>query len=303
MSEAIKKNEENKKNINEKEDKQSNKKKDEQKDDKKKNKHVSFNSNRKKKMKVSINNQKEEEKSYYYNKRSYSCKINEEIRQEFNYTDEEIKINLNEKFKFLKTPQLKPKKSGRIPNPINIGSISISNKKSKYKMNNENIILTEGEDEQSNEFSSDSNSELYEEREIEEFPNNLIISQEIENKENNNYNSNEVKEFQIQEENDEFNEKGNLVLKNLRKNMIQSKKDALRNSKNNKKYENILSEKYKKIKENILSIDNNEEENLTRLFHKTIGFSIHNNLPILEFLRRNSTHISSKKFKKNKNCL
>ena len=296
MSETIEKN---KKKINKKEDEKSNKKNEESKDDSKKTKHVSFNSNRKKKIKVYINNEKGEDKFVLYNpQRSYSCRINEEKRQEFTYNDEEIKKNLAQKFKFLKTPQLKPKKSGIIPNPINIGSISISNKKSKYKMNNENIILSEGEDEESNENSSDSNSELYEDREIDDISNNLLISQELENKENNNYNSNEIREFKIEEENDEYNEKGNLVLKNLRKNMIQSKKDALKNCKNSKKYENILTEKYKKIKENILSINDNEEENSSKFFHKTIGFSNHNNLPILEFLRQNSTHICSKKIKK-----
>ena len=249
-----------------------------------------FNSNsKKKKYKVKVNKEKEEEIEdlYISQQRSYSCRIGEQKSKKFSYNNEEID-NIKRKLKFLKTPQIKPKKSKIIPKPITIGTISFSSKKSKYNINKENIILSEGEDEESNEYSSDSISELSNKKEN----NNIKINN---NKENNNYNNreidklNEYKELNIEEENDEYNEHGNLVIKNLRKNMIQSKKSVLKNIKNNNEIENILSEKYKKIKDEILSNDNNEEEVPKTLF-KTIGFfQANSNLPILNYLRKNST--------------
>lgn len=273
--------------------------KDEEKD-KKENKNEekgknNINSNRKQKFKVDVNQSKEEDNEYLYisQQRSYSCRIGEQKSKKFNYNNEEID-NIKRKLKYLKTPQLKPKKSKIIPDPISIGTISFSSKKSKYDiLKNENIILSEGEEEESNEYSSDSNSDFPNKKENNNI--NINNNNEINNGENNNNNNNEienkfndVKEFNIEEENDEYNEYGNLSIKNIRKNMIQSKRSVLKNIKNDNEIESILSEKYKKIKDIILNNNDNEQEVPKTLF-KTIGFSHANiNLPILNYLRKNS---------------
>lgn len=256
--------------------------------------------NKKPKYKIKVDDVREESETYYITQRSYSCKVGEAKSKNFSYNNEEIKFDLNKKFKYLKTPKLKPKKGKLIPNPLNIGSISRSTKKSKSKfIDEENIIFSEGEQENSKEGISDSDSELNIEKENLNIDN--IIKEKIENKENNNYISNEnfkineVREFEIEEENDDdnFNEKGNLVLKKLRKNMILSKINVIKNSKNYNELENIMKEKYDKIKENILNYTEREETK-KKLF-KTIGFPKEDkNLPILDFLRKNSASISEK---------
>ena len=287
-------NEDNKNNINN--DKSEEKNKKENKNDEKGKNNNNYNSNRKKKYKVDVNKEKEDENEdlYISQQRSYSCRIGDQKSKKFNYNNEEIENNIKRKLKFLKTPQIKPKKSKVIPNPISLGTISFSNKKSKFNIiKNDNIILSEGEEEESNEYSSDSNSDF--QNKLENNNINIDNNKEINNKENNNYINNEmdkvndIKEFKIEEENDEYNEYGNLSIKNIRKNLIQSKKSVLKNIKNNNEIENILSEKYKKIKDNILNNNDNEEEVPKTLF-KTIGFSkVNLNLPILNYLRKNST--------------
>ena len=248
----------------------------------------------KKNFKINIYDMQGENDIYYNPQRSYSCKVGEEKKKKFSYTSEEIKFDLNKKFKYLQTPQLKPKQGKLVINPLNIGTTSCTIKRKKLGLNDDNIILSEGED-VSNECSSDSDSDVN--NETENLNINNIIKNKIENKENENYISNEIKavnEFNIEEENDDnnFNEKGNLVLKNLRKNMILSKK-IVKNSKNDKKIENIMKEKFNKIKENILN--DPEEEETPKVLFKTIGFQKENtNLPILEFLRKNSSPISKK---------
>ena len=245
-------------------------------------------SNKKPKYKIKVNDVREESETYYISQRSYSCKVGGAKSKNFTYNNEEIKSDLNKKFKYLKTPKIRPKKGKTIPNPINIGSISHSTKKSKSKfIDEENIIFSEGEQENLKEGISDSDSDLNIEKENLNIDN--IIKEKIENKENNNYISNEiykineVKEFEIEEENDDdnFNEKGNLVLKKLRKNMIQSKINVIKKTKNYNELENILN-------------DTEREETQKKLF-KTIGFQKENkNLPILDFLRKNSASISEK---------
>ena len=282
-------NEHNKNNINNNKD-EKNSEKENKNDERGKN---NYNSNRKKKYKVDVDKEKGEENEdlYISQQRSYSCRIGDQKSKKFSYNNEEIENNIKKKLKFLKTPQLKPKKSKIIPDPITIGTTSFSHKKSKYNIiKNDNIILSEGEEEESNEYSSDSNSDFHNKKQN----NNININNNIEinNKENNNDEKNKIndaKESNIEEENDEYNENGDLVIKNIRKNLILSKKSVLKSTKNNNEIENFLSEKYKKIKDNILSNDDNEEEVPKTLF-KTIGFSHGNeNLPILNYLRKNST--------------
>ena len=261
-------------------------------------------SNKKKdfKMNVNISNEKDEDLSLYYNqKRSHSCIINEPKNKCFEYNNDEIKLNLNKKLLYLKTPQLKPKKSSLIPQPINLGSIPFCAKKSKYGINEGNIIVSEGEEEESNEYSSDSDISIeYAEKENSKYKSNEIeYLVENNNKDlnntNNNINIKEVKPFQIEEENDEYDKNGNLELKKFRRNMIQSKKLISKDIKNVNKFENLLMERYKKYKEFILK-DNVGEETPQYLYNST-GFrpSLQDKeLPILDFLRKNSFKIKNK---------
>lgn len=105
-----------------------------------------------------------------------------------------------------------------------------------------------------------------------------------------------IQEFKIEEENDEYNEYGELVLKKLRKNFIQTKKTILKNIKKNNEFDNFLKEKYNTIKENVLNQNEKEEdEEVPKNLCKTIGFTKdkNKNLPILDFLRKNSSKIYS----------
>ena len=54
-------------------------------------------------------NEQEENLRLFITKRSYSCKINEPKNRKFLKNDE-INLNLNNKFMYLKTPQIKPQK-------------------------------------------------------------------------------------------------------------------------------------------------------------------------------------------------
>ena len=97
----------------------------------KENNNLNINSIEKEKDKdlININNGQEENYNLFYTaKRSYSCRINEPKNKNFANKDE-IKLNLNNKFMYLKTPQIKPKKSKLNPAPINLGSISCIKKK------------------------------------------------------------------------------------------------------------------------------------------------------------------------------
>jgi len=253
------------------------------------------------------NGQEDNNNLYYIAKRSYSCRINETKNKNF-VNKEDIKINLNNKFMYLKTPQLKPKKSHLNPTPINLGSISCVKKKSRYNLlnnSNNNIIkdiISEGENEDSNEFSSDSSSNFTGGEEIKDNQENSLID-------NIDNNENDLKEFpfkklktenakyekdennKIEEENDDFDENGLMSLKNIRKDMIQSKRKFSKNDNDIfNKIDNNLIEQYKKYKEDILM--GNEEEQIERKLHKTTGFSQarnRNGLPILEFLKKNSS--------------
>ena len=253
------------------------------------------------------NGQEDNNNLYYIAKRSYSCRINETKNKNF-VNKEDIKINLNNKFMYLKTPQLKPKKSQLNPTPINLGSISCVKKKSRYNLlnnSNNNIIkdiISEGENEDSNEFSSDSSSNFTGGEEIKDNQENSLID-------NIDNNENDLKEFpfkklktenakyekdennKIEEENDDFDENGLMSLKNIRKDMIQSKRKFSKNDNDIfNKIDNNLIEQYKKYKEDILM--GNEEEQIERKLHKTTGFSQarnRNGLPILEFLKKNSS--------------
>ena len=253
------------------------------------------------------NGQEDNNNLYYIAKRSYSCRINETKNKNF-VNKEDIKINLNNKFMYLKTPQLKPKKSQLNPTPINLGSISCVKKKSRYNLlnnNNNNIIkdiISEGENEDSNEFSSDSSSNFTGGEEIKDNQENSLID-------NIDNNENDLKEFpfkklktenakyekdennKIEEENDDFDENGLMSLKNIRKDMIQSKRKFSKNDNDIfNKIDNNLIEQYKKYKEDILM--GNEEEQIERKLHKTTGFPQarnRNGLPILEFLKKNSS--------------
>ena len=257
------------------------------------------------------NGQEDNNNLYYIAKRSYSCRINETKNKNF-VNKEDIKINLNNKFMYLKTPQLKPKKSQLNPTPINLGSISCVKKKSRYNLlnnNNNNIIkdiISEGENEDSNEFSSDSSSNFTGGEEIKDNQENSIIDNIDNNENENNLKENEFpckklktentkyekdENNKIEEENDDFDENGLMSLKNIRKDMIQSKRKFSKNDNDIfNKIDNNLIAQYKKYKEDILM--GNEEEQIERKLHKTTGFSQarnRNGLPILEFLKKNSS--------------
>ena len=243
----------------------------------------------------------------YVTKRSYSCRINEPKNKNFSEGDD-IKMNLNKKFLYLKTPQIKPKKSKLNPIPINIGSISCSIKKSKYNLldnDNDNIIndiISEGDNEESNEMSLDSSSDLTLGEEVKDNEDNIEI-ENFEINENDNHVNNliiknvksekkimpEISQFKIIEENDDFDENGQLSLKNIRKEMMQSKKIFLKNDKDIfNRIDNNLVEHLQKFKEDILM---GNEPTLSLQLHKTTGFGqAHPKkaLPILEFLRKNS---------------
>ena len=258
---------------------------------------------------IDINKVNEEEDYYYNTKRSYSCKVGDSKKKKFIYNIDEIKLNIDNKLKYLKTPKIRPKKSHLIPKPIDLGSSSCSNKKSKFNfINEENIILSEGE-ESLKDNSSDSMSNNDDEKEnIRNL--NIIKDISIKNENNNNDNDNNnninkinnvninnlinIQEFKIEEENDEYNEYGELVLKKLRKNFIQTKKTILKNIKKINEFDNFLKEKYNTIKENVLNQNEKEEdEEVPKNLCKTIGFTkIKNkNLSILDFLRKNSSMI------------
>ena len=257
------------------------------------------------------NGQEDNNNLYYIAKRSYSCRINETKNKNF-VNKEDIKINLNNKFMYLKTPQLKPKKSQLNPTPINLGSISCVKKKSRYNLlnnSNNNIIkdiISEGENEDSNEFSSDSSSNFTGGEEIKDNQENSIIDNIDNNENENNLKENEFpckklktentkyekdENNKIEEENDDFDENGLMSLKNIRKDMIQSKRKFSKNDNDIfNKIDNNLIAQYKKYKEDILM--GNEEEQIERKLHKTTGFSQarnRNGLPILEFLKKNSS--------------
>ena len=259
-----------------------------------------------------INNGQEENYNLlYFAKRSYSCKINGPKNK--NFPNEEIKLNLNSKFKYLKTPQIKPKKSQLNPKPINIGSISTSKKRSRFKdiskeLDIINDIISEGENEESNELSSDSSSVITDDEEIKVNQENKI-EKEIDNEnekvivEKNNINSKikseklklvQEEDYKIEEENDDdFDEFGKISLKNLRKGMIQSKKLFLKNDNdiiNRIDRKMSEQEQFKKYKDDILKGEENVQNG--KQFHKTTGFAQanrKNGCPILEFLKKNSS--------------
>ncbi len=244
----------------------------------------------------------------YTNKRSYSCKINEPKNKNFSEGDE-IKLNLKKKFLYLQTPQIKPKKSTLNPIPINIGSISCSTKKSKLNLlinDNNNIIedvISEGDNEESCEASY--SSSLFSDGEENKY-NEITDYNNYENKDNDKSNENqliidklksdiikiaETSEFTIKEENDFYDEKGHLSLKDMRKEMILSKKIFLKNEKDiENRIDDNLAEHCRKFREDILI--GNEQINMQ--LHKTTGFGQAHpkkTLPILEFLKKNSFNL------------
>ena len=239
------------------------------------------------KIQIDLNLIKDVEDDLYYNtKRSYSCKVGDSKIKKFSYNNEEIKLNLNKKLMYLKTPQIRPKKSTLIPNPIYLGSTSCSTKRSRYNLlSDENMILSEG-GEESNENSSDSLTINIEEEEENNKNLNNIIEKPNE-KDNIIKKAISNQKYSIEEENDDYNEKGDLLLMKLRKNMIQSKKTFSKKFSTNNELEHFLTQKFDIIKDSILNY--NDEEVPPNLF-KTVGFSqVKNDLPILGFLQRKST--------------
>ena len=125
--------------------------------------------------KIDLNSIRDEEDDIYYNaKRSYSCKVGDSKKIKFTYDREEIKLNLNKQLIYLKTPQIRPKKSTLIPNPIYLGSTICSSKKTRYNsLSDKNVILSE-DGEESIDNSSDSLSLNIEEKENIQSLNNII---------------------------------------------------------------------------------------------------------------------------------
>jgi hypothetical protein len=245
-----------------------------------------------------------------HNKRSYSCKVNEQNIKKFSGCDE-ISLNLSKKYNFLKTPSLKPKKSDINPVPINIGNAIRKNSRFKPLNDDDSIdknifndIISEGEKEVSHKDSSISSSDV-EDKEEEKDNDEININNnhdKDDNFENEQINHNDefsllkihsenkifsLSDYKIKEENeDEYNEKGNLMLKNVRKKMFQTKKTFLKNDKDNFDITNqALDEKYKKYKEDILMPKKQVN------FHNTISFTKpkNNGISILEFLRKKSS--------------
>ena len=267
---------------------------------------------------VLTNGQDENLNLNYTNKRSYSCRINEPKNKNFSGGDE-IKLNLTKKFLYLKTPQIKPKKSTLNPAPINIGSISCSSKKSKLNLlinDNNNIIddvISEGDNEESFEPSNSSsdflegeekkNNEINDDDYYDDYENIDIDNEKEKEKEKEKENQliieklksdikkiAETSEFTIKEENDFYDEKGHLSLKDMRKEMILSKKIFSKNERDiDNKIDNNLIEQCQKFREDIL-IGN---EQIGMQLHKTTGFvQTHSKktLPILEYLKKNSSN-------------
>lgn len=255
----------------------------------------------------------EENYRLFISKRSYSCKINEPKNRKFPKNDD-INLNLNNKFMYLKTPQIKPQKGQLIIKPINIGSISSSKKKSRFNLlnvDNDNMkdIISEGENEESNECSFDSSEMTVEEEEVKENSDKENndkdqIGQNIENlnineivisklkSEKQKFSKNEESKIEEENDDDDYDEKGQISLKNLRKGMIQSKRKFSKNDNDMfSKIDNNLNEKYKKYKEDILMGNKDENESNGFKLHKTVGFGQSHRkscLPILDFLRKNS---------------
>lgn len=263
----------------------------------------------------------DEKYNFYIAKRSYSCKIHEARNKNFSNNDD-IKLNLNKKFMIIKTPQIKPKKSELIPVPINLGSVSNTKAKSKFNLLNEqmgviNDIISEGDNEESNEFSYDSSSSIFTENEEdnkEKEDNNSIISDKEGTNTNNQNNNNEIlmKNYysshigksvkvddKIDEENDDYDENGKISVRNLRRSMIQSRKIFLKNGRDNfDKIDNYSMSQYQKFKEDILM--NKENEEFEKSKNRTIGFgqTRRRHPPILDFLKKNSS--TAVKLEKNK---
>ena len=240
-----------------------------------------------------------------HSKRSYSCKIIDQKKKKFSGA-EEIKMNITKKLNCLKTPQIKPKKGKLNPIPINIG---VMKKNSRFKpikgddnvdTNIFNDTISEGENETSNKESSDSSSDPSDDENLKD-DNNINNNINEENEElNNEYCLMKIRsenkifslaDKKIKEENeDDFNEEGNIILKNLRKTMFRTKKSFL---KNDKDYFNVinyaLNEKIGKYKEDILMPKLKKKEK----FHNTISFTKskakNNEISILEFLRKKSS--------------
>ena len=255
---------------------------------------------------TNINNGQEKRNIAYNPRRSYSCRINEPKNKDFSNNDE-IKLNLNKKFMILKTPQIKPKKGLLNPVPMNLGSISYTKTKSKYNLLNDkmgviNDIISEGENEESNELSFDSSS-VYSENEenIKETSDNNSLLNDKEEDNTNIENQLSLKKYKsqfgktaknintIDEENDDYDVEGKISLKNIKKTMIISKKIFLKNDKDSfDKIDKYYFSQYQRLKEKILMGEENEENE--RKFHKTTGFGhIHRkNNPILEYLKINS---------------
>ena len=301
------------KDINMKEESESNQKKEEENKIENNNSNNIFQSNEKI---VLTNGQDENLNLNYTNKRSYSCRINEPKNKNFSGGDE-IKLNLNKKFLYLKTPQIKPKKSTLNPAPINIGSISCSSKKSKLNLlinDNNNVfddVISEGDNEESIEPSNSSsdlsddeenkNNEINDYDDYDDYENIDIDNKNEKEKENQliieKLKSDikkiaETSEFTIKEENDFYDEKGHLSLKDMRKEMILSKKIFSKNERDIEiKLDNNLFEQCQKFREDILI--GNEQIGLQ--LHKTTGFGqAHSKkiLPILECLKQNSSNFN-----------
>jgi hypothetical protein len=239
-----------------------------------------------------------------HSKRSYSCKINEQFSKKKFSGCEEIKLNLHKKYAPLKTPQIKPMKCDLNPKPINIGMIK---KNSRFKPINGdcnidknifNEIISEGDNEISDKDSPDSDSDFDEDYNLKyDNPINNINDQESLDlfkkfgflKLHSDNKIFTLSENEIKEENDDdYNENGNLMLKNIRRKMFETKKNFLKKDKDSFDIMNHeLEEKFKKYKEDILMPKSELK------IHNTISFSNskakNKEISILEFLRKNSS--------------
>jgi hypothetical protein len=239
-----------------------------------------------------------------HSKRSYSCKINEQFSKKKFSGCEEIKLNIHKKYAPLKTPQIKPMKCDLNPKPINIGMIK---KNSRFKPINGdcnidknifNEIISEGDNEISDKDSPDSDSDFDEDYNLKyDNPINNINDQESLDlfkkfgflKLHSDNKIFTLSENEIKEENDDdYNENGNLMLKNIRRKMFETKKNFLKKDKDSFDIMNHeLEEKFKKYKEDILMPKSELK------LHNTISFSNskakNKEISILEFLRKNSS--------------
>jgi len=233
------------------------------------------------------NNQKEE--LDLFSKRSYSCRFNEEKKSKLKFI-EDIKLDTN-KINYLRTPKVKLLKSKSIPTPLDIGTISLKSKKAMIsKVDNDNLhqIISEGENENlSEDGEEDSSSDNNENENFVE--NDKILTQLYNQRCKNEQKCKEDEEMKNDgKKNDDYH--GDLPsLKILRKNMMNYPKNYIHKNENDDFYD-LGNKDYQKYKKKILSETESVIKNESS--YKSGFLKPIDNFPILSFLKnRNNDEI------------